>query len=116
TGHGEMADSLAEMDHNVGLVVDALDELGLADDTILLFGSDNGPEFRRPWRGTAGYWRSTYHTAMEGSLRAPFMVRWPGHIPVGITDDVVHITDLYPTLLGFAGADVPTDRIIDGVD
>jgi arylsulfatase A-like enzyme len=117
TGHGEMADSLAEMDHNVGLVVDAIDALGVADRTIVLFGSDNGPEFRRPWRGTAGYWRSTYHTAMEGSLRVPFMARWPGRIPGGIvTDEIVHIADLYPTLLGFAGASVPDDRVVDGID
>lgn len=117
TGHGEMADSLAEMDHNVGLIIDAIDDLGIADDTILLFGSDNGPEFRRPWRGTAGYWRSTYHTAMEGSLRVPFMIRWPGQVPEGgVSDEIVHIADLYPTLLGAAGAEVPNDRVIDGVD
>jgi arylsulfatase len=117
TGHGEMADSLAEMDYNVGQVVDAIEALGIADDTVLLFGSDNGPEFRPPWRGTAGYWRSTYHTAMEGSLRAPFMVRWPGHVPQeGVTDEIVHITDLYPTLLGMAGIAMPGDRVIDGVD
>lgn len=117
TGHGEMADSLAETDHNVGLVVDALDALGIADDTILLFGSDNGPEFRKPWRGTAGYWRGTYHTAMEGSLRVPFMIRWPGRVPAGrVSDEIVHVTDLYPTLLGAAGAEVPADRVIDGVD
>ncbi len=117
TKHGEMADSLAEMDHRVGQVVDALDDLGIADDTILLFGSDNGPEFRTPWRGTAGFWRSTYHTAMEGSLRAPFMIRWPGRIPAGgVTDEVVHIADLFPTIHRIIGADVPTDRAIDGVD
>lgn len=51
TGHGEMADSLAEMDHNVGLIVDAIDDMGIAEDTLLIFGSDNGPEFREPWRG-----------------------------------------------------------------
>jgi arylsulfatase len=117
TGHGEMADSLAEMDHRVGQVVDAIDDLGIAEDTILIFGSDNGPEFRRPWRGTAGYWRSTYHTAMEGSLRVPFMIRWPGQVPEGgVSDEVVHIADLFPTLLGLVGADLPTDRPIDGVD
>jgi arylsulfatase len=117
TGHGEMADSLAEMDHRVGQVEDAIERLGIADDTIFIFGSDNGPEFRKPWRGTAGYWRSTYHTAMEGSLRVPFMMRWPGNIPAGrVTDEIVHIADLYPTLLGLVGADVPTDRPIDGVD
>jgi arylsulfatase len=117
TGHGEMADSLAEMDHRVGQIVDAIDALGIAENTILLFGSDNGPEFRRPWRGTAGYWRSTYHTAMEGSLRVPFMLRWPGKVPEGgVTDEVVHIADLFPTLLRIAGADLPDDRPIDGVD
>ena len=117
TGHGEMADSLAEMDHRVGQVVDAIDELGIADDTILIFGSDNGPEFRTPWRGTAGYWRSTYHTAMEGSLRVPFMIRWSGKIPErGVTDEIVHIADLFPTFHRIVGAEVPTDRPIDGVD
>lgn len=117
TEHGEMADSLAEMDHRVGQVVDAIDELGIADDTILIFGSDNGPEFRTPWRGTAGFWRSTYHTAMEGSLRVPFMIRWPGRIAEGgVTDEVVHIADLFPTFHRIIGAEVPTDRAIDGVD
>jgi len=117
TGHGEMADSLAEMDHNVGLIIDAIDEIGIADDTLLIFGSDNGPEFRDPWRGTAGYWRGTYHTAMEGSLRVPFMMRWPNRIPAEIvTDEIVHIVDLYVTLANLCGATVPDDRPIDGVD
>ena len=117
TGHGEMADSLVEMDHRVGQISDALDEIGIADDTILIFGSDNGPEFRRPWRGTAGYWRSTYHTAMEGSLRVPFMMRWPGKIPGGgVSNEIVHIADLFPTIARIVGADVPSDRMIDGVD
>mgnify|MGYP000860361931 CR=1 FL=1 len=117
TGHGEFADSLAEMDHNVGLIVDAIDALGIADDTLLIFGSDNGPEFRDPWKGTAGYWRGTYHTAMEGSLRVPFMMRWPGKIATDfITDEIVHIVDLYNSLLNLAGGKVPDDRPIDGVD
>jgi arylsulfatase len=117
TEHGEMADSLAEMDHRVGQIVDAIDELGIADDTILIFGSDNGPEFRTPWRGTAGFWRSTYHTAMEGSLRVPFMIRWPGNISEGgVTDEVVHIADLFPTIHRIIGAEVPADRPIDGID
>ena len=117
TGHGEMADSLAEMDHRVGQLVDAVDRLGLAADTIFLFGSDNGPEFRRPWRGTAGYWRSTYHTAMEGSLRVPFMLRWPGKVPAGgVSNEIVHIADIFPTLARVVGADLPKDRAIDGVD
>lgn len=117
TGHGEMADSLAEMDYRVGQIVDAVDRLGRAEDTIFLYGSDNGPEFRRPWRGTAGYWRSTYHTAMEGSLRVPFMLRWPGKVPAGgVSNEIVHIADIFPTLARAVGADLPKDRAIDGVD
>jgi len=98
-----------EMDHRVGEMVDAVAALGLADDTLVIFGSDNGPEFRRPWRGTAGPWSGTYHTAMEGALRVPFMMRWPGCIaPGGVTNDIVHVTDLYPTLARIAGAKVST--------
>ncbi|MBC7779326.1 MAG: arylsulfatase [Proteobacteria bacterium] len=117
THAGEFADAMVEMDFRVGSMLDALDRLDLARNTLVLFGSDNGPEFRRPWRGTAGPWTGTYHTSMEGALRVPFMLRWPGRIaPGGVTDDIVHITDLYPTLAEVAGASVPTDRPIDGVD
>jgi len=117
TGWGEFADSMAEMDHRVGQILDEIDALQLREDTVVFFGSDNGPEFRRPWRGTAGPWVGTYHTAMEGSLRVPFMLRWPGCVPAGVvTDEIVHVTDLYPTLARVVGARAPTDRPIDGVD
>lgn len=117
TGAGDFADSMAEMDFRVGQLVDAVDALGLRDDTLFIFGSDNGPEFRRPWRGTAGPWTGTYHTAMEGGLRVPFMMRWPGHIAPGfVTNEIVHIVDVYPTLARVVGAEVPRDRPIDGVD
>ncbi|MBX9929600.1 MAG: arylsulfatase, partial [Gemmatimonadaceae bacterium] len=117
TGHGDFADAMVELDFRVGEILDAIDALGIRDNTIVLFGSDNGPEFRRPWRGTAGPWQGTYHTAMEGGLRSPFMVRWPKRIAAGaVTDDIVHITDLYSTLAKIGGATVPTDRPIDGID
>jgi len=117
TGAGEFADSMAEMDHRVGEMLDAIDALGLAGDTLFLFGSDNGPEFRRPWRGTAGPWTGTYHTAMEGSLRVPFILRWPGKVQAGrVSNDIVHVVDLYATLARVAGAELPADRAIDGVD
>jgi arylsulfatase len=117
TGWGEFADSMVEMDHRVGEILDEIDALQLREDTVVFFGSDNGPEFRRPWRGTAGPWVGTYHTAMEGSLRVPFMLRWPGRVSAGaVTDEIVHITDLYSTLARVVGARVPTDRPIDGVD
>ncbi len=117
TGAGDFADSMVEMDFRVGQVIDEIEKLGIADNTILFFGSDNGPEFRKPWRGTAGMWRGTYHTSMEGSLRVPFMMRWPGRITPGrISNEIVHITDLYTTLARIGGAEIPKDRPIDGVD
>ena len=98
TGAGDFADSMHEMDFRVGQLIDSVDALGLRDDTLFIFGSDNGPDFRRPWRGTAGPWTGTYHTAMEGALRVPFMMRWPGRIKPGwVTNEILHITDLYPT-------------------
>lgn len=117
TAHGDFADSMVEMDHRVGQIIDAVDDLKLADDTLFIFCSDNGPEFRSPYRGTAGPWRGTYHTAMEGSLRVPFIVRWPGRIEAGrVSNDIVHVTDVFSTLAGVAGARLPVDRPIDGMD
>jgi arylsulfatase A-like enzyme len=117
TGNGDWADMLAEMDHNVGQMLDAVDRLGIRDDTIVIFTSDNGPEFIRPWDGWAGPWRGQYFTAWEGGIRVPFMVRWPGRIPAGrVSDEIVHAVDLFPTIASFAGASVPKDRAIDGVD
>jgi arylsulfatase A-like enzyme len=117
TGAGNFADALAEMDHRVGQLLDALTTMGIEEDTMVWFGSDNGPEFRRPWRGTAGPWRGTYHTAMEGALRVPFMLRWPSRVKPGqVNNEIVHITDLYATLGALIGVDLPQDRAIDGVD
>lgn len=117
TGKGDFADSLAEMDFRVGQMLDAVNEAGVAENTLFIFGSDNGPEFRRPWRGTAGPWTGTYHTAMEGALRVPFLFRWHGRIPAGgVSNEILHVVDLLPTFARLAGAEVPADRTIDGVD
>lgn len=114
---GDFADSMMEMDHRVGQILDAVDELGMRDETLFIFASDNGPEFRRPWRGTAGPWTGTYHTAMEGGLRVPLIVRWPGKVaPDQVSDDIVHVTDLFSTLICAGGAQAPLDRPIDGVN
>jgi len=95
TGNGDWADMLAEMDHNVGQMLDAVDRLGLRDNTIVIFASDNGPEFIKPWDGWAGPWRGQYFTAWEGGIRVPFMIRWPGKIPAGrASDEIVHGVDL----------------------
>ncbi|MEM9330457.1 MAG: arylsulfatase [Pseudomonadota bacterium] len=117
SGYGGSADCMMELDHRVGSVLDALDALALKEKTLFIFCSDNGPEFRDPWRGTAGPWRGTYHTAMEGSLRVPCIMRWPDHIlPDRTSNEIVHVTDLFSTLIGVVGAEVPTDRPIDGID
>ena len=117
TGNGDWADMLAEMDDNVGQMLDAVDRLGIRDITIVIFASDNGPEFVRPRDGWAGPWRGQYFTAWEGGIRVPFMIRWPGKVPAGrVSDEIVHGVDLFPTLASIAGASVPNDRPIDGVD
>ena len=108
---------MAQLDDIVGGVTKKLKDEGLEDNTIVVFTSDNGPEATHPWEGDSGPWRGTYFTAMEASLRAPFIIRWPGRVPAGnVNNEIVHIVDIYPTLARVAGAEVPKDRPIDGVD
>jgi arylsulfatase A-like enzyme len=117
TGNGSWADCLAEMDYRTGQILDAIKEAGIEENTIVIFASDNGPEGTHPWEGDSGPWRGTYFTAMEASLRAPFMIRWPGRIPAGrVNNEIVHIVDLFTTLAHVAGAEIPKDRPVDGVD
>jgi arylsulfatase len=117
TGNGDWADMLAEMDFNVGTMLDAVDRLGIRENTVVIFMSDNGPEFVKPYDGWAGPWRGQYFTAWEGGIRTPFMIRWSGTLPAGrVSDEIVHEVDLFTTLATLAGATVPKDRPIDGVD
>jgi arylsulfatase len=119
TGAGDIGDAMAEVDYNVGLVLDAIDRLRIRDNTIVLWCTDNGAEQRRPWRGTSGPWNGFYNTVMEGGVRTPCMIRWPGHVPAGqVSNEIVHEIDLFPTFAAAAGAPdiVPKDRAIDGVN
>ncbi len=117
TGNGDFADSFVEIDTRVGLLLDHIDELGIADDTVFVLTSDNGAEDTLPWRGWTGPWGGSYFTAMEGSLRVPFIVRWPGRIAPGLTsNEICHAVDLFTTFASMGGATVPDDRPIDGVD
>jgi arylsulfatase A-like enzyme len=117
TGNGDWADCLAEMDYRTGQILDAIKDAGIEDNTLVIFASDNGPEATDPWEGDSGPWRGTYFTAMEASLRAPFIIRWPGKVPAGrLSNEIVHIVDMYPTLARVGGAEVPKDRPIDGID
>lgn len=117
TGNGDWADMLAEMDANVGRILDAVDKAGVRDNTIFIFTSDNGPEFVRPWDGWAGPWRGQYFTALEGGIRVPFLIRWPGKIAAGrVSNEIAHGVDLFATLARFGGAKVPADRPFDSID
>src|SRR5215472_15534860 len=117
TGNGDWADCLAEMDYRTGQILDAIKQAGIEDDTLVIFTSDNGPEATHPWEGDSGPWRGTYFTAMEASLRAPCIIRWPGKVPASkVNNEIVHVVDLYTTLAHVGGAEVPKDRPIEGVD
>jgi len=121
---GQFGDSLMEGDALVGKVIDSLKELGLENDTIVVFASDNGPqgevvrEFGRdmPDMGSPGPFRGELGDASEGSIRTAAMIRWPGHIRQGSTYAMFSIMDFYPTLAHLAGGKVPDDRPFDGVD
>jgi arylsulfatase A-like enzyme len=112
TGQGNWADSLLELGTDFGTLLDLLDELGVADDTMVVFAGDNGPEEVLLWRGTPGYWEGSYFAGGEGNLRTPCIVRWPGHIPGGqVSDDIMHVTDWFTTLLRAAEVEVPSDGV-----
>jgi len=117
TGNGNWADVLSEMDYRAGQILDAIDSLKIRDNTIVIWMSENGPEEAPSWFGTSGYWRGHYFTALEGSLRTPFLIRWPGKIKEGIkSNEIVHISDVLPSLASVAGFEMPKDRMIDGVN
>ena len=117
SGHGEWADALLELDTDFGELLDCLTALGVAENTIVVFSGDNGPEEMEPWRGDSGPWDGSYFTGMEGSLRTPAIVRYPGQVPAGrVSNEIVHITDMFTTIVCWAGLEVPNDRVIDGVD
>ncbi|WP_217909614.1 arylsulfatase [Desulfosediminicola flagellatus] len=127
SGKGLWGDILMQVDSYVGELLNSINELGIADNTIFIFTADNGPEalsegetsmtVGTAMHGSAGPWRSTLFTGYEGALRVPFVIRWPAKIKAGSeSDEIVHEMDLFPTLAQFAGGSVPADRVIDGID
>lgn len=88
------------LDHDFGVLLDKLDELGIAGDTIVVFAGDNGAEDHLIGRGTAGFFDGSYFSSAEGGIRTPCLVRWPGRIrPGGESNEMVHVTDMFTTLL-----------------
>ncbi len=126
SGNGGWADLMMQVDAYTGMILDEIDDLGIRDNTIVIFTADNGPEategnntltVETSYQGTAGPWRGTLFTGFEGSMRVPFAMRWPGKIPAGsVSDEIVHEMDLFPTLANVAGGKVPNDRVMDGID
>ena len=117
SGNGQWGDVLMQIDAYTGELLDKVDELGIADNTVFIFTSDNGGEATPGYQGWSGPWSGSYFTGKEGSLRVPFIVRWPGKVPAGkISNEIVHQFDLYATVANIAGGKVPTDRIIDSKD
>ena len=117
TGNGSFADVLAQTDAYIGELLDTIEELGLKENTIFIFTSDNGREGVPRSFGFTGPWRGSMFSPYEGSLRVPFLIRWPGKIPnQQVSNEIFHQIDVFPTLASFIGVDIPKDRIIDGVD
>ena len=110
---GHYGDVVEHLDAGIGVILETLDELGIADNTLILVTSDNGPWFE----GDAGPFRDLKGSTHEGGYRVPFLARWPAAIPAGtISDEMTMAIDLLPTFAAMAGANVPMDRVIDGKD
>ena len=115
--NGDWGDVLMQIDAYVGELLDTIDDLRIRDNTIFVFTSDNGPEMLPGHNGWGGPWRGSYFTGLEGSLRVPFIIRWPGKIEAGrVSNEIVHALDMFTTFANIAGGDVPDDRVIDSVD
>jgi len=107
------ADVIRELDFSIGRVFEKLKQLGLDNDTLVIFTSDNGPWYG----GSTGGLRGMKAKTWEGGLRVPMIARWPGKIPAGVVNNSLAGTiDILPTILKAAGVDVPADRVIDGRD
>lgn len=115
---GFYGDVIEEIDHNAGRILDTVKKLGLDDNTYVIFTSDNGPWIlRKDHGGHALPLRSGKTTCWEGGLRVPCIVRAPGRVPAGVTCDLVTATiDLMPTIATLAGGELPSDRVLDGID
>ena len=113
SGAGLYGDVLAELDDSVGQVVARLAEHGLAENTLVIFASDNGPWYG----GSSGGLRGMKGQAWEGGIRVPLIARLPGVIPAGhVSHEPAIVMDLFPTILALTGAEPPKDRQLDGKD
>jgi arylsulfatase len=110
-------DTMIDHDKNVGQILDLIDELGIADNTIVIYSTDNGPH-RNTWPdGGMTKFRSEKNTGWEGAYRVPQMVRWPGKIkPGSISNEIMSHLDWAPTLLAVAGNTDVKDKLLKGYE
>ena len=113
SGFGLYGDVISELDASVGQILAKVKELGLDENTLVMFTSDNGPWYG----GSSGGLRGMKGTSWEGGYRVPFIARWPGKIPAGhVSAQPAVMMDLFATSLKVAGIAPPSDRLIDGAD
>jgi arylsulfatase A-like enzyme len=117
TSRTEYADGMIEHDNIVGTLLKAVDDLGLANDTIVLYTSDNGPHQNSwPDAGTSPF-RSEKATNWEGAFRVPCVIRWPGHIKAGsVSNEIISAQDWLPTFVAVAGDADIASKLLKGYD
>lgn len=114
--NGAYGDAVEELDWSTGEIVDTLQRLGLTDDTLVIWTSDNGAPRRDPPQGSCAPYKGWGYDTSEGAMRMPCVMKWPGRIPAGrVCDEVVTTMDLLPTFARLAEAPLPP-RPIDGHD
>ncbi|MCF7983781.1 MAG: arylsulfatase [Thiohalocapsa sp.] len=117
SGQDEYADGMVEHDMHIGKFLDKLDELGIADDTIVFYSTDNGPHYNTWPDAAATPFRGEKNSNWEGGWRVPAMVRWPGKIPDGEwSNEIVHHMDWLPTFVAAAGDAQVKERLMQGVE
>ena len=110
-------DSMIDHDRNVGQVLDLLDELGITNDTFVMYSTDNGPHMNSWPDGAMTPFRSEKNTNWEGAFRVPMLVRWPGQIEAGsVSNEIVQYHDWLPTLLAMAGEPEVVEKLKSGDD
>ncbi|PXX21484.1 sulfatase [Arenibacter sp. ARW7G5Y1] len=115
---GLYGDAIMELDGSVGRIMGLIKDLGLDNNTLIIYTSDNGPWLQYGIDGgSAGPLRAGKGTLYEGGIRVPAIFRWPGKIPSGSISGLLSGNlDIFPTLVGLAGVKIPMDRAIDGRD
>jgi len=115
SGQGDYNDVMVAHDENIGVMLAKLDELGIADNTIVIYSTDNGPHFNSWPDAAITPFRSEKNTNWEGGWRVPFFVRWPGKIkPRSVFNGVASHQEWLPTLLAAAGEPRIKEKLLDG--